>query len=59
MQGDCNTSQPGIFDPKGRAKWSAWNGKKGRSGVVGAVGDPVIRCVGYSRRCYFALAQKV
>ncbi len=38
MQGDCNTSQPGIFDPKGRAKWSAWNGKKGRPGIVGAVG---------------------
>ncbi|GIM09822.1 hypothetical protein Vretimale_13558 [Volvox reticuliferus] len=30
-EGDCNTSQPGIFDPKGRAKWSAWNGKKGIS----------------------------
>ncbi|GLC46052.1 hypothetical protein PLESTM_001819900 [Pleodorina starrii] len=29
--GDCNTAQPGIFDPKGRAKWSAWNAKKGTS----------------------------
>ncbi|KAG2425684.1 hypothetical protein HXX76_013526 [Chlamydomonas incerta] len=28
-EGDCNTAQPGIFDPKGRAKWSAWNAKKG------------------------------
>ncbi|XP_064456143.1 acyl-CoA-binding domain-containing protein 7-like isoform X2 [Ornithodoros turicata] len=29
--GDCNTSQPGMFDPKGRAKWHAWNGRKGMS----------------------------
>ncbi|KAG2483937.1 hypothetical protein HYH03_017257 [Edaphochlamys debaryana] len=28
-EGDCNTSCPGILDPKGRAKWNAWNGKKG------------------------------
>jgi len=27
--GDCNTSKPGIFDPKGRAKWDAWNKNKG------------------------------
>lgn len=27
--GDINTSKPGIFDQKGRAKWDAWNGKKG------------------------------
>ncbi len=26
--GDINTSKPGIFDQKGRAKWDAWNGKK-------------------------------
>ncbi|GFR46718.1 hypothetical protein Agub_g8341 [Astrephomene gubernaculifera] len=30
-EGDCSTSQPGIFDPKGRAKWNAWNKKKGMS----------------------------
>ncbi|KAH7964623.1 hypothetical protein HPB51_027139 [Rhipicephalus microplus] len=27
--GDCNISQPGMFDPKGRAKWTFWNKKKG------------------------------
>lgn len=27
--GDCNTERPGIFDFKGKAKWDAWNGKKG------------------------------
>lgn len=27
--GDCNASQPGFFDPKGRAKWDAWNNLKG------------------------------
>ncbi|KAG8199398.1 hypothetical protein JTE90_000266 [Oedothorax gibbosus] len=27
--GDCNTSRPGLFDLKGKAKWDAWNGKKG------------------------------
>ncbi|PNH03661.1 putative acyl-CoA-binding protein [Tetrabaena socialis] len=30
-EGDCSIAQPGIFDPKGRAKWSAWNAKKGQS----------------------------
>eukprot|EP00894_Picocystis_sp_ML_P001369 jgi/Pico_ML_1/51886/g18.t1 len=29
--GDCDTSKPNIFDPKGRAKWDAWNGQKGKS----------------------------
>ncbi|KXZ50643.1 hypothetical protein GPECTOR_15g327 [Gonium pectorale] len=28
-EGDCTTAQPGFFDPKGKAKWNAWNGKKG------------------------------
>ena len=23
--GDCNTSKPGMFDLKGKAKWEAWN----------------------------------
>ncbi|CAH1396479.1 unnamed protein product [Nezara viridula] len=27
--GDCNTSKPGMFDFKGKAKWEAWNAKKG------------------------------
>mmetsp|Transcript_50102 Transcript_50102/g.57653 ORF Transcript_50102/g.57653 Transcript_50102/m.57653 type:complete len:88 (+) Transcript_50102:76-339(+) len=27
--GDVNTDRPGIFDQTGRAKWDAWNSKKG------------------------------
>ncbi|XP_076349198.1 putative acyl-CoA-binding protein [Tachypleus tridentatus] len=27
--GDCNTDRPGLLDPKGKAKWDAWNSKKG------------------------------
>ncbi|KAK6037238.1 acyl CoA binding protein [Cooperia oncophora] len=27
--GDNNTDKPGMFDLKGKAKWSAWDGKKG------------------------------
>merc|ERR1712045_909947 len=29
--GDCNTSRPGMLDMKGKAKWDAWNGIKGKS----------------------------
>ncbi|KAF9958916.1 hypothetical protein BGZ70_009049 [Mortierella alpina] len=29
--GDCNTSRPGMFDPKGGYKWDSWNKKKGIS----------------------------
>ena len=29
--GDCNTDRPGMLDMKGKAKWDAWNGKKGMS----------------------------
>ncbi|XKL60518.1 hypothetical protein PGB90_007575 [Kerria lacca] len=29
--GDVNTAKPGLFDLKGKAKWEAWNGKKGMS----------------------------
>lgn len=29
--GDCDTTRPGLFDPKGKAKWDAWNGRKGLS----------------------------
>ncbi|XP_026282960.1 acyl-CoA-binding protein homolog [Frankliniella occidentalis] len=27
--GDNNTDKPGMLDLKGKAKWEAWNGKKG------------------------------
>ncbi|PFX22253.1 acyl-CoA-binding protein-like [Stylophora pistillata] len=27
--GDCNTERPGFLDMTGKAKWDAWNGKKG------------------------------
>ncbi|VVC34339.1 Acyl-CoA-binding protein, ACBP, conserved site,FERM/acyl-CoA-binding protein, 3-helical bundle,Acyl- [Cinara cedri] len=27
--GDVNTAKPGFLDFKGKAKWEAWNGKKG------------------------------
>ncbi|CAH3186747.1 unnamed protein product, partial [Porites evermanni] len=30
--GDCNTDRPsGMLDFAGKAKWDAWNGKKGMS----------------------------
>ena len=29
--GDCNTSRPGMLDFKGKAKWDAWDRKKGMS----------------------------
>ena len=29
--GNCNTDAPGFFDFKGKAKWGAWNAKKGLS----------------------------
>merc|ERR1712098_267259 len=29
--GDINTERPGMFDMKGKAKWDAWNSKKGMS----------------------------
>lgn len=29
--GDCNTARPGMLDFKGKAKWDAWDGKKGMS----------------------------
>ena len=29
--GDCNTERPGMFDPKGRAKWDAWKAREGMS----------------------------
>jgi len=27
--GDCNTQRPGMLDFKGKAKWDAWEAKKG------------------------------
>ena len=27
--GDVNTARPGMLDLKGKAKWDAWNAKKG------------------------------
>ncbi|XP_077576411.1 acyl-CoA-binding domain-containing protein 7 [Stigmatopora nigra] len=29
--GEINTDRPGLFDMKGKAKWDAWNSKKGTS----------------------------
>ncbi|KAL8141731.1 hypothetical protein V2J09_014763 [Rumex salicifolius] len=29
--GDVNTSRPGIFDMKGKAKWDAWKALEGKS----------------------------
>ena len=29
--GDNSTARPGFLDPKGKAKWDAWDGKKGMS----------------------------
>ncbi|XP_025191245.1 acyl-CoA-binding protein-like [Melanaphis sacchari] len=29
--GDINTAKPGFLDFKGKAKWEAWNSKKGIS----------------------------
>jgi len=28
--GDNNTDKPGMFDLKGKYKWEAWNGNKGK-----------------------------
>lgn len=29
--GDVNTGRPGMLDFKGKAKWDAWNARKGQS----------------------------
>ena len=29
--GDNTTAKPGMLDFKGKAKWEAWNGQKGKS----------------------------
>ena len=28
-EGDCDTAKPNFLDPKGQAKWTAWNENKG------------------------------
>ena len=30
-EGDVSGKRPGMLDPKGRAKWDAWSGRKGMS----------------------------
>ncbi|KAG5519712.1 hypothetical protein PMAC_001868 [Pneumocystis sp. 'macacae'] len=30
-QGDNNKEKPGLFDPKGKYKWTAWTEQKGKS----------------------------
>ena len=30
-EGDCNIPRPGMLELKDRAKWDAWDGKKGMS----------------------------
>lgn len=32
-EGECGGARPGIFDPKGRAKWDAWAANRGMSAV--------------------------
>ncbi|XP_033185604.1 acyl-CoA binding protein 1 [Bombus vancouverensis nearcticus] len=29
--GDCNTTRPGMLDFRGKAKWDAWDKRKGMS----------------------------
>ena len=29
--GDCNIPRPGMLDLKSKAKWDAWDGRKGMS----------------------------
>ncbi|XP_036929060.1 acyl-CoA-binding domain-containing protein 7 isoform X2 [Acanthopagrus latus] len=31
LVGDINTDRPGMLDMKGKAKWDAWNSRKGMS----------------------------
>ncbi|KAH8298228.1 hypothetical protein KR018_011410, partial [Drosophila ironensis] len=35
--GDCNTDKPGFLDFKGKAKWDAWNNRKGLSQADAAI----------------------
>ena len=51
--------KPGIFDPKGRAKWDAWNSKKGKNLLI----QYVNRLLGVAKETaeaeYVALVEKL
>ncbi len=34
LEGDCNKDKPSFFDPKGQAKWTAWNENKGMDNIT-------------------------
>jgi diazepam-binding inhibitor (GABA receptor modulating acyl-CoA-binding protein) len=34
LEGNCNTDKPGFFDPRGQAKWSAWDENKGMDSIT-------------------------
>jgi diazepam-binding inhibitor (GABA receptor modulating acyl-CoA-binding protein) len=34
LEGDSNTDKPSFFDPKGQAKWTAWNENKGMDNIT-------------------------
>lgn len=48
-EGDARGSRPGLLDPKGRAKWDAWAGRRGtsveeaRGAYIALVGELVKR----------------
>ena len=44
--GDAKGGRPGLFDPRGRAKWDAWAARKGMSAEA-------------ARTAYVALAKKL
>ena len=48
--GDCNTACPSFWDVKGRAKWNAWNAKKGLSSELAKTS--YIRLVGNLKKTY-------
>jgi acyl-CoA-binding protein len=33
-EGDCNIQKPSFFDPKGSAKWNAWNENLGMDKIT-------------------------
>uniref|UniRef100_A0A8C9W8B8 Acyl-CoA-binding protein n=1 Tax=Scleropages formosus TaxID=113540 RepID=A0A8C9W8B8_SCLFO len=41
--GDVNTARPGMLDFAGKAKWDAWEKKKGQSKAFTAVGCVLLR----------------
>lgn len=38
VEGDITSSCPGLFDPRGRAKWNAWKGRSGMSSRDAMIG---------------------